>query len=223
MKNPLMILAVIGLLLAAYVVMNFDAERPPRQVEGLPWQVESFSDGTAKVFGVTLGQSNLDEAVHALGPDYEMAVVVTPDESGSLEVYYHRYTAGLFTGKLVVVAEQDADLIDEFKARAVKTKPIQTGARLLTLHPDDVQRAYQMRVASITFVPSINLDEAIAVERFGTPADIIPVGDTVRHLLYPDQGVDVLINTDGKEVMQYVPPRDFNLLEAPLRQSTASP
>jgi hypothetical protein len=36
------------------------------------------------------------------------------------------------------------------------------------------------------------------------------------HLLYPPLGLDVVVDGDGKELLQYVAPRDFERLRAPL-------
>jgi hypothetical protein len=40
--------------------------------------------------------------------------------------------------------------------------------------------------------------------------------ENTEHFLYPEQGLDLQLNTKGKEVLQYVPPRDFSALRTPL-------
>jgi len=69
----------------------------------------------------------------------------------------------------------------------------------------------------MTFIPTVNIDEASAIKRFGPATEIIRTSEQVAHLLYPDKGLDIIINEDGKEVLQYVAPRDFERLRKPLR------
>ena len=38
------------------------------------------------------------------------------------------------------------------------------------------------------------------------------------HLLYPDKGLDVVVDGNGKELLQYVAPRDFAELREPLNK-----
>ena len=60
------------------------------------------------------------------------------------------------------------------------------------------------------------MDEAIILQRFGTPAERIRQGETLEHFLYPDKGLDLVLDSKGKEVLQYVAPADFARLRAPL-------
>jgi hypothetical protein len=53
-------------------------------------------------------------------------------------------------------------------------------------------------------------------QRFGQPAERIKAGTTFEHLLYPDRGLDIRLDTEGKEVLQYVAPRDFTRIREPL-------
>ena len=90
--------------------------------------------------------------------------------------------------------------------------------RRYRLHPDDLPVAYQAPVKVINFLPSFNLDEEIVQARFDTPAEIIQVDAQQQHWLYPDKGLDIILNTDGKEVLQYLPPGDFSAHRDQLRQ-----
>lgn len=213
---------IIGLILVV-VILNLyinsqqpDETPPPRQIEGLPWQIETFADGTSAVFGVHLSKDSLGEAISVLGPDYEMAIVVVPDEPPSLEIYYNSYTAALFTGKLLLVGDATTDTLQRFIDRAFKAKQLQNGTRLITLDVDDNAAALATTVKTITFVPSIPLEKDIALQRFGEPAQTIRTSQTSEHLLYPDKGLDLLIDEEGKEILQYVAPDKFDLLREPL-------
>jgi hypothetical protein len=66
-------------------------------------------------------------------------------------------------------------------------------------------------------MPSLDLDEAIAQDRFGTPVEIIQVNEQQKHLLYPDKGLDLILNADSKELLQYLQPRAFSEHRAALQ------
>ena len=54
--------------------------------------------------------------------------------------------------------------------------------------------------------------------RFGTPAERLAEGERLQHWLYPPQGLAVLLDAKGREVLQYVAPAEFEArLAAPLR------
>ena len=40
--------------------------------------------------------------------------------------------------------------------------------------------------------------------------------EALEHFLYPDKGLDLVLDSKGKEVLQYVAPADFARLRAPL-------
>ena len=47
-------------------------------------------------------------------------------------------------------------------------------------------------------------------------ASCLPASEGAEHLLYPELGLDLILNPEGKEILQYVAPRDFRRLQAPL-------
>ena len=86
---------------------------------------------------------------------------------------------------------------------------------------DDLAALDQMPIRAIAVIPTVNLDEETVVSRFGNPGERLAVSENRVHLLYPDKGLDVVVDRDGKELLQYVAPRDFALLRDPLKASAA--
>ena len=79
-------------------------------------------------------------------------------------------------------------------------------------------QARQATLAALTFLPAARFDEAVALERFGPAPERIGSADGQVHLLYPERGLVVSLDPQGrgKPVLQYVAPRDFARLRAPL-------
>jgi hypothetical protein len=213
------IAAFIAILLAIGLLF-FNSNKPDNNavVTGLPWQIDILPEGNTRVFGITLGQTTLGEAIALLGDDLDLAIIAAPHETGALEAYYSRYSAGPITGKLLLILDIAPETLAPLRERAFQDG----GMRRYRLHPDDLPVAYQTPVSAINFLPSFNLDEEIAQNRFGVPAEIIQVRAEQKHFLYPEKGLDLILNEDGKEILQYLSPGKFSAYRARLKPLPAS-
>lgn len=195
--------------------LNFDPKAVP--TSGLPWQIETLPGGESRVFDLTLGKSTLTDARTRFGREMELAIVATPTEAGNVEGYYETLTLGFVGGKMIVTADLPQDIIEGMRERAPKTEYMQSTTRKATLAEADRARALAAPIRAIAFIPSAQLDEAVILERFGQPAERIRVGENLEHFLYPTKGLDVVLDSKGRELFQYVAPARFDSLRAPLR------
>ncbi len=190
---------------------------PP--AHGLPWQVELPASGASRVFGLTLGgpaPSSLADA-RRLAPDApRLALLAPPDAPLALEAYYDSLNIEGLNGKLVLALAAAPAELQTMRDRAAKTDHLDSGLRKYLLSEADAQRAAALPLAGIVFIPAANLDETTILQRFGPPAERIRQGETLEHFLYPAKGLDVVLDSKGKEVLQYVAPRDFARLRQPL-------
>ena len=214
----LIALLIIVVAASSLVLLRSKPSDNNTAVTGLPWQIDIQPDGSAQVFGITLGLTTLAETMQQHGDDLKLAIIAAPQETGSLEAYYSHYSAGPITGKLLLVLDVAPQELASLRQRAFQ----EGGMRRYRLHPDDLPVAYRAPVSVINFLPSINLDEEIAQSRFGTPAEIVQVTSEQRHMLYPDKGLEVILDTAGKDVLQYLQPRVFSAHRDQLLQSVAA-
>lgn len=212
---------IIILALAIYPFIGQD-DKPAPAVTGLPWQIEVLPDGHTKVFGLVPGQSHLQDALTALGNDYQLAIVES-ESSISLEMYFENYRAGLMTAKLVLVADTDEALLREWQQRAIKADYMGSGqAKKYLLAEADRLAAMQTVLRAIACIPAVNLDADIIHKRFGEPAGVVADKAGVEHYLYPAKGLVISASDSAKEVLQYVAPRAFASLSAPLQSDADS-
>jgi len=190
-----------------------DTQNDSEPVTGFPWQIERLPNGSTRVFGIVPGLTTLGEAMAQLGDDNELAIIAAPGETGTLEAYYGHYVAGLIEGKLILVAAIEPDTLASMQKRALR----QGGTHRLLLDEADLPTARRAAVRAITFMPTFNLDEAIARARFGIPVEVLPVSAQEQHLLYPELGLDLVLNADGKDVLQYLSPDVFDTHGAQLQ------
>lgn len=222
MKKSLAFLAlVVAVIVLSALLRSRDQPVAPAS-GGLPWQIKTLADGTSEVFGLVLEHSRFADARARFGPDMEIAVIAAPGEPGSLEAYYNNVTVGVFTGKLILVADLDKETVTRLRQRAVKVAYMDSSTRQYILQRDDLALAWQAPIAGITFIPAVSLDAETVLKRFGTPHERIRVDERVEHFLYPEKGLDLILDSQGKEVLQYVAPRQFARLREPLIKPAAT-
>jgi len=212
-------IAIATLVVAALVAPLFftpDGADMSKRMAYLPWNIETRADGNSTAMGLTLNISTLAQAREVFGPDMDVAIVTAPNESGSVEAYIASAKAGYITGRLVLVADASQETVTGMQARAKKVEYMESTTRKTTPTQADLATILTMPIKSIVFIPTVNLDRAAVVERFGEPAREIRTNDQQTHLLFPDKGLDILIDTKAKEVFQYVAPKDFAVVSAPL-------
>lgn len=187
----------------------------------LPWQIMTDGQGGSQVFDLKPGGSTLAEVKRRLGEEMDVAIIAEPNEIGAVEAYYSQVALGFVLAKMVLSVDFTPEQITAMRERALKAKPMDSTTRKITLHPDDLLLAMNTRVRAISVIPNVNLDEATVVQRFGQPGERIVFSDKRIHLLYPNNGLDVVVDLEGKELLQYVAPRDFSRLREPLLAAMA--
>jgi hypothetical protein len=219
MRRFLPTFLIIILVLAIYPFLGKDEK--PVGVAGLPWQIQLLPDGSTKVFGLMPGQTTLGQAVARLGEDMELAVMAAPGEIGSLEMYYSHHRTGLLSAKLVLGAAVDVESLTAMRDNSPSTQVLKSGVRKYILNQEDHEIAFKAVIQSIAYIPSTDLAHETILNRFGEPAEVIKMeGQATTHYLYPTKGLDVILNEEGKEVLQYVAPSDFGRLRDPLNRQT---
>ncbi len=218
-KIAALVVAALVAVLAAPLLFPPKQDAAPPITHGMPWQIELPAPGASRVFGLTLGgakPSTLSDAQRAFPELLKLALLAPPEQPLALEAYFESVSIGPLNGKLVLTVSATPAELGAMREKAAKSDHLETGIRRFTLNEADSQRAENMPLAGIVFIPAARLDEAIILQRFGAPAERIRQGETLEHFLYPDKGLDLVLDSKGKEVLQSVPPAEFARLRAPL-------
>lgn len=219
-------LYLIGFVIAALIIPFFvpggSKQEGVDPNSNLPWQITLDGQGGSSVFGLKPGVSTLGEVRQRFGSEMELAIVAEPNEVGALEGYYSAVSLGFVMAKLIVTVDAKNEAIIAMRERALKAKHMESTTRKITLNADDLAAADQMPVKAISVIPTVNLDEATITQRFGPPGERVEVSEKRVHLLYPQQGLDVVLDGNGKELLQYVAPRNFSSLREPLQAAVAA-
>ena len=217
MKFALSLVALVLLaLIVPFLIPGAGKQEGVDPNSNLPWQISVDGRGGSSVFGLQPGVSTLGDVRRQLGNEIEVAIIAEPNEVGLLEGYYAQLPLGFVLAKMVVTVDATNEAISGMRERALKAKHMDSTTRRITLHPDDLAAADRLPINAISVIPTVNLDEATVTQRFGPPGERVVVSDKRTHLLYPQLGLDVVVDQDGKELLQYVAPQQFSRLRDPL-------
>lgn len=214
----LALLVTIAMALVAIPLIFWSGENRPGQPgsEQAPWEIIRLDDGSSRVFTLHLKTSSLAEARERFGREDGLGLVVGADGRPSLEAYYDSMRAGFVTGKMVLGLDPGEEALTMMASRARVSERLSAASKRLVLASEDIPRALAAKITTIAFIPTADLDEEILLQRFGVPEERVAGEEGRQHWLYPDKGLEVQLDPEGKEVLQYVLPREFERIREPL-------
>lgn len=215
MKNIIIIAVFVVVML--FFMMGKKTGNDKVIVDTYPWQITVLPDGRSKVFGVVLGETLLRDIDQILKSRATVALFESANEL-SLEAYYKSVTKGGLTGSFVFTLDASNELMEKLKKESSKKERTENNNIRYDLDMAATGLARGMVVKYLNYIPAVQLDEDIIIKRFGEPAKKIKLKtrEVGWHYLYPEKGLDLIYKEEGKEVLQYVLPKDFNALIEPL-------
>lgn len=181
----------------------------------LPWEITVHPDGSSSVFGVHLGTDSLLAFKRVYNQKADLAIFVDPDHKTSLEAYFGNMQVGALTANVAIVAKVDpATLIEWLSQSHASGDATPSGARKFALSDNQLLLAQKLPIKSITYRPSANYPEDLIRRHFGQPEAILHPKQENQYWLYPAKGLLMTVNTKGKDLFQYISPKDFDLLKS---------
>ena len=183
----------------------------------LPWMIEVDAHGESHVFGLTLGESTLADAREAFQEQGKMNLFVSPQGEYAIEAYFQRLFLSGLRADLVLALDVGQQQAAEIFDRGLRISKLGSGAKKVDMTTPDKDLLADKRIALITYLPATDLEEDIIRRHFGEPQQKISEKKSgIVHWLYPEKGLDIGVNPEGKEVFQYVRPSEFEELLKPL-------
>ena len=223
MKKILIIAVLLLAVLALLFQQTAKKNQAKKQATDLPWMVTVNPDGDSTIFGQTIGKSTLG--------DFQAKVIRKPlirlfrdqDASLSLEALFEKIDlSGIISNVILELRVPENELL-ELEKNALNNKVMPSGAYKLQLSTEVEATLSDKTISILSYTPvSIRLDAELIKLRFGEPSEIIKIDEKISHFLYPEIGLDIILNLNkrGKEVFQYVRPADFDRLHENLYGET---
>lgn len=217
-RTLIAVIAVTALALVLGIFWPAMVSMPPApDAQKLPWNIKQVGE-TTEVFGLRLGESTMEEGLDSLQADAEVSLFVSEEDQYAVEAYFNDVQLMGLGAKVVLTADLDEQSLREMYSRGERISTLGSGTRKVSLTEQDLLQVRRAPIASITYLPKIQLQPEQIEKRFGTPAQRIKEMESgAVHWLYPAFGLDVTLSENEKDVLQYLPPNQFdNKLLQPL-------
>jgi hypothetical protein len=163
-----MSLSVLGAAVLGFIgIFLLLPEEVDDGVVRLPWQVGVDEQGRTQPFGFTLGETRLAEVRAVFAEEGKLSLFAQPaDGTLAVEAYFdHIYLSRLRADFIMTLAAEQADLAPMYE-RGLRISQLGSGAKRVTLDPDDAKRLADYPIRSITYLPWKSLDAGIIERRF---------------------------------------------------------
>lgn len=211
------ILGISGLLVALLsIALLLPEKNVSNSGDTLPWHITHPTPDTTHALGVTLDSSTLSDAEQTYQEAAEVSLFKTTEGKMVVEAFFDEVKLNGLKAKIVLTIAVPAQDMQGMFDRGLRMNATASGKRI-TLNTDDLATVRKTPISSLSYLPSIRLEESVISKRFGMPAERVRESKSgTEHWLYPQHGLDVTLGGDEKPLLQYVSPKDFELLRAPL-------
>ncbi|MDZ4201288.1 MAG: hypothetical protein U1C96_03980 [Gallionella sp.] len=208
-----LIVASVSILL---MVGSFFLPAEPGKMDDMPWHIESPTAGSLRVFGLTLGQSNTNDAERKFKEEAKPSLFKAPNGALGAEVFFEQVNlAGLRSKIVLTIAVPEADLKSMYE-RGLRISATGSGKKI-TLTSDDIVVLRTLPISSLTYIPGFGVEDEMFLRRFGPPTQRIKEKQSgAIHWLYPQKGLDITLGGNDKPLLQYIAPKEFDRLMQPL-------
>ncbi len=210
MKLALIFIAIVTAI--AFTVFYFTADRSLGEPVDMPWQVQVIDAEHTRVFGVTLNQTTLEQARQLFGQVDGIALYRNADGRFSLEAYFGKVRFGYFSARLIANLQANQQELEQLTQFAIKRIPKEDGSLRWTLNADKQAEQATRLISALSYIPDYRgMDDDFIRQHFGEPARRIKLDETSERWYYPDRGVRILVDNEGKELFEYMPPAQFEM------------
>ncbi len=210
------LLAVILFTALLFLVARLLPESASQESAPAPWEVTLTPEGSSQLLGITLGESTLQEAEQQWGESAKITLFLPPDGPAVVEGFFQRVISRGIQASIVVVVDIAEESIGPLFDRGARISTQGDGSRKVTLDNAGTQEVRASPIASLTYLPRADLSAEVIRNRFGPPTEIVPTEEGVEHWLYPAIGLDITLSDEEDEVLQFLPPDQFERLRTPL-------
>lgn len=206
----------VGVASALFIVGSLLVPGEARRSDDLPWHIEHPTPDSVRVFGLTLGESVANEAELRFKEEAIPSLFKSPEGKLIAEVFFDQVNLAGLRSKIVLTIDVPEKELQGMYERGLRMAATGSGKKI-TMTPDDIAKLRTWPISSLTYLPSLRVEEPVFLKRFGQPAQRIQENKNGPiHWLYPQDGLDITLSSGEKPLLQYVPPKNFDLLVRPL-------
>jgi hypothetical protein len=209
MKLALIIIFVVSLVATA--LFYFTTDRPSTVQLNMPWQVKVHDPMHSEVFSIVLNETTLDQVRDMYGDWDGLALFLNDSGEYSLEAYFSKVNAGPFGARVIVTMEAPQQELEKLTDHVTKRIKTRNDSIKWTLTAAKQLQQGDRRIRSLTYIPDYSgMDEGYLLQRLGEPEKRQKIDANSELWLYPEQGIRILVDSEGKEMFEYSAPAQFS-------------
>ena len=195
----LTLLVALVIFLGVYVTTR---DLPVTQQQSLPWESLQNQKGQTVVFGLTMGETTLEEAMRVFGNEVEVSLFENTDKTFDVEVYVPSTRIGGFSARVILKLMVDQNHLRRLKENIDQTEQLPTGNKQHKLKESSKLSLLQAKLESLSFIPHSDLTNEILLQRFGKASSVDKI-QGIEYWHYPHKGLRVVIDSEGNDILEF--------------------
>ena len=210
----LALINVVCVTLLGLILMFFTADKPvTQQAVDLPWQITLHDPAHSEVFGVELNKTTLEQARQRFGKLEGIGLYQDPQGHYSLEAYFGKVTLGPFAARIIANLAAPQEALEELTGHTVKRVKTDDGSLRWTLTEAKQAEQALRQIQALTYIPAYSgMDGEFIEQRFGPPNQREKIDATTELWFYPELGLRIMVDSEGKEMFEYTVPAQFEMI-----------
>ncbi len=188
------------MIATALMIMVIGDSSDSEQTTHMPWNIDIQANGTSRVFGITLGRTQLQDANQILAQYPETHFIPASENMPArlVSIYDELNTGGLLATIELEYALEPSTLVEyEKSALTVADKSY------LQLSDQHQMQLLSATIKTLTYKPAIDYEIDVILQRFGTATEQLQINDTTQRWRYPELGLEIVIDSAGLDTFIY--------------------
>jgi len=178
----------------------------------MPWDITLHKDGSTEVFGVHLGSTTLADTIVAWGMPDSIALFAKDTVPISVEVWFSHPRVSPMRAGIVLTLAVETSTMQTMMDEAQGHKTAADGDKKYILSDSHQEQLLQYNVKTLSYIPAYKgLEPAYLEQHVGRPAASWQQSEHLQSWYYPDKGLTLIIDAEGKDVFQYQLPTTLQL------------
>jgi hypothetical protein len=169
----------------------------------LPWQSKVNASGQTEIYNLVIGSSSFQDAIRTFGKDLEVSLFKNQDESFQLEAFYNNIEIAQIRGQLIVELLMSENQLSFLQNNIKSSEKLPTGNEKFELNLFAKSSLRNLTIKKIVFIPKTDIAPSTIIDRFGKADKISSDAQGVEYWLYPEKGLRIIYDANGKEMMEY--------------------
>ncbi len=196
----IVLLAAVAIFMLFYLLTR-DMQIPQNQ--SMPWQSFINNQGDTVVFNLTMGSSNLTDAMHLFGSEVKASLFESEDKEPELEAFFSSTKVGGISANIILNLMLDQKHIERLNNNIKESMVMPSGVRKTTFNLIAEASMFDLKIKSLTFIPKADLSKKVIINLFGEPSRVELSVQSVSYWYYPTKGLRIIVDDENKEILEF--------------------